>query len=92
MIVFMKKRSSCTQKLPKKIIVKNGIMFVIGLKWVLLLVQATSPAFALHKLHIFVFYLRRLKEDVRIGLPSGWREGMGEERTFMKGKCVLLID
>ena len=25
-------------------------------------------------------------EDVRIGLPAGWRKGVREERCFMKGR------
>ena len=31
-------------------------------------------------------------EDVSIGLLTVWRKGVGEERCFMKGECVLLID
>ena len=47
--------------------------------------------FALNELHNF-FFFRILQEDVRIGLPAGWRKGVWEERCFMKGKCVLLIN
>ena len=43
--------------------------------------------------HYFtIFNFIRLKEDVRIGLPAGWRVGVGEERCFMKGRCVILIN
>ena len=35
-------------------------------------------------INFIIFNFGRLKEDVRIGLPSGWRKEVGEERCFMK--------
>ena len=43
-------------------------------------------------INFMILNFRILKENVRIGLLAGWRKGVGKERCFMKGKCVLLID
>ena len=59
--------------------------------FVLLLVQLTSPAFCAKK-KFTIFNFRRLKKDVRIGLPAGWRKEVGEKRCFMIGSVYFCSD